>query len=116
MMDQATQRSRGFGYVTYAESSSVEAAMATFKENKIDDKWVEVKRCIPQDKMPPGGKGKGKGKGMDYGGGCGMGGCMGGYGAPAYGGGYGGAAAYGGMGYGAPAAAYGGYGAYGAAG
>jgi len=131
MMDPSTQRSRGFGFVTFTDSSSVEACMQQYNSNEIEGKWIEVKRCIPQDKMAPGSsKGKGKGKGPP-GGGCnggGMGGPPGGagYGAPGgYGGGYGYGGAYnpgyGGYGggyaaYGAPPAAYGypaGYGGYG---
>jgi len=51
MMDQQTQRHRGFGYVTFTEPSAVEAALSTYQDNKIDGKWVEVKRCIPQESM-----------------------------------------------------------------
>jgi len=57
MMDQQTQRHRGFGYVTFTDSTAVEAALAMYQDNKIDGKWVEVKRCIPQESMrtPAGG-------------------------------------------------------------
>eukprot|EP00931_Biecheleriopsis_adriatica_P106519 TRINITY_DN80957_c0_g1_i1.p1 TRINITY_DN80957_c0_g1~~TRINITY_DN80957_c0_g1_i1.p1 ORF type:complete len:323 (+),score=39.32 TRINITY_DN80957_c0_g1_i1:64-1032(+) len=51
MMDAATQRHRGFGFVTYKEPSGVEAALSNDRDNKIDNKWVEVKRCMPQDVM-----------------------------------------------------------------
>jgi len=61
MMDNATQRHRGFGYVTFHESSSVEAAIKNHTDNKIDGKWVEVKRCIPQEHMGGGGGGGGGG-------------------------------------------------------
>lgn len=65
MMDSQTQRHRGFGYVTFSESTAVEAALQNYAANQIDGKWIEVKRCIPQDKMAPGqslkgGKGNGK--------------------------------------------------------
>lgn len=60
MMDQQTQRHRGFGYVTFDEPSAVESAMAVYSDNRIDGKWVEVKRCIPQDQMRDGGGSKGK--------------------------------------------------------
>eukprot|EP00930_Biecheleria_cincta_P074978 TRINITY_DN62178_c0_g1_i1.p2 TRINITY_DN62178_c0_g1~~TRINITY_DN62178_c0_g1_i1.p2 ORF type:complete len:348 (-),score=59.48 TRINITY_DN62178_c0_g1_i1:49-1065(-) len=63
MMDASTQRSRGFGFVTFSNNSAVEAVMAVYKTNEIEGKWVEVKRCIPQDKMAPGQSSKGKGKG-----------------------------------------------------
>jgi len=61
MMDAQTQRHRGFGYVTFAEPSAVEAALTNYPENNIDGKWVEVKRCVPQEAM----RDKGKGKGFD---------------------------------------------------
>lgn len=60
MIDQATQRHRGFGFVTFSDNSGVEAAIAKYATNQIDGKWVEVKRCVPQDKMAPG-KGKSRG-------------------------------------------------------
>mmetsp|Transcript_24275 Transcript_24275/g.45904 ORF Transcript_24275/g.45904 Transcript_24275/m.45904 type:complete len:307 (-) Transcript_24275:116-1036(-) len=131
MMDPSTQRSRGFGFVTFTDSSSVEACMQNYNSNEIEGKWIEVKRCIPQDKMAPGSGGKGKGKGKGPPSGCnGGGGGPGmapqggpGYGGGAYGGGYGGYGGayspgyggYGGYGYAAPPAAYGypGYGGYG---
>jgi len=43
MFDRGTQRSRGFGYVSFASSASMEAVIAV--HHTIDDKWVEVKRC-----------------------------------------------------------------------
>mmetsp|Transcript_73647 Transcript_73647/g.238072 ORF Transcript_73647/g.238072 Transcript_73647/m.238072 type:complete len:288 (+) Transcript_73647:75-938(+) len=72
MMDQMTQRHRGFGYVTFSDSSAVEAALQMYPENKIDGKWIEVKRCIPQESMRCCGggssnKGKGSSKGYDAG-------------------------------------------------
>eukprot|EP00450_Noctiluca_scintillans_P008465 CAMPEP_0194510694 /NCGR_PEP_ID=MMETSP0253-20130528/42105_1 /TAXON_ID=2966 /ORGANISM="Noctiluca scintillans" /LENGTH=305 /DNA_ID=CAMNT_0039353955 /DNA_START=10 /DNA_END=925 /DNA_ORIENTATION=+ len=51
MMDSQTQRHRGFGYVTFTDSSAVEGALKNYSDNRIDGKWVEVKRCIPQDAM-----------------------------------------------------------------
>mmetsp|Transcript_92299 Transcript_92299/g.214456 ORF Transcript_92299/g.214456 Transcript_92299/m.214456 type:complete len:272 (+) Transcript_92299:183-998(+) len=72
MMDQQTQRHRGFGYVTFSDSSAVEAALQMYPENKIDGKWIEVKRCIPQESMRSCGactssaRGKGGTKGDAY--------------------------------------------------
>eukprot|EP00931_Biecheleriopsis_adriatica_P117274 TRINITY_DN92808_c0_g1_i1.p1 TRINITY_DN92808_c0_g1~~TRINITY_DN92808_c0_g1_i1.p1 ORF type:complete len:296 (+),score=63.73 TRINITY_DN92808_c0_g1_i1:42-929(+) len=138
MMDSSTQRSRGFGFVTFTESAAVELVMQTYNTNEIDGKWIEVKRCIPQDKMAPGQSTKGKGKGgsqpppdqgpppMMTAPAPGFPGAYGAYGAypPAYGAypGYGYAAppAYGYPGYGYPGfgapppPAYGAYGTYGA--
>ncbi|CAK9103738.1 RNA-binding protein Musashi homolog Rbp6 [Durusdinium trenchii] len=51
MMDAETQRHRGFGFVTFKDSKGVEAALANDKGNQIDKKWVEVKRCMPQEVM-----------------------------------------------------------------
>ncbi|CAJ1335788.1 unnamed protein product [Effrenium voratum] len=51
MMDAQTQRHRGFGFVTFKDPKSVEAALSNDKQNKIDNKWVEVKRCMPQEVM-----------------------------------------------------------------
>lgn len=63
MMDSSTGRHRGFGYVTYHESAGVEAAMASYSENRIDNKWIEVKRCIPQEHMKGQKSGGGRGSG-----------------------------------------------------
>lgn len=54
MMDAATQRHRGFGFVTFMNASSVEMAITNDAGNVIDGKWVEVKRCMPQDVMRSG--------------------------------------------------------------
>lgn len=62
MMDQQTQRHRGFGYVTFTDGAAVEEAIKLYPDNKIDGKWVEVKRCIPQDAMKGGGGGGGGGR------------------------------------------------------
>mmetsp|Transcript_35470 Transcript_35470/g.66047 ORF Transcript_35470/g.66047 Transcript_35470/m.66047 type:complete len:297 (+) Transcript_35470:45-935(+) len=51
MMDAQTQRHRGFGFVTFKDPKGVEAALSNDKLNKIDNKWVEVKRCMPQEVM-----------------------------------------------------------------
>jgi len=63
MMDNQTQRHRGFGYCTFDDSAAVEAVIEQYKENKIDGKWVECKRCVPQDKMKDDGRAKGSDRG-----------------------------------------------------
>lgn len=47
MVDRATNRSRGFGFVTFETEEAVEAVM----RNKCEmmGKWVEVKRAEPRD-------------------------------------------------------------------
>mmetsp|Transcript_95102 Transcript_95102/g.268655 ORF Transcript_95102/g.268655 Transcript_95102/m.268655 type:complete len:253 (+) Transcript_95102:52-810(+) len=54
MKDRETGRSRGFGFVTYDSTHSVDMVMAQYADHMIERKWVEVKRSIPQDQMPPG--------------------------------------------------------------
>eukprot|EP00929_Paragymnodinium_shiwhaense_P069667 TRINITY_DN3513_c0_g1_i2.p1 TRINITY_DN3513_c0_g1~~TRINITY_DN3513_c0_g1_i2.p1 ORF type:complete len:956 (-),score=284.43 TRINITY_DN3513_c0_g1_i2:126-2993(-) len=50
MMDKDNRKPRGFGYVTFRDASSVEAAMNDSRKHWIDNKWVEVKRCLPESK------------------------------------------------------------------
>lgn len=47
MVDRATNRSRGFGFITFETEEGVEAVM----RNKCEmmGKWVEVKRAEPRD-------------------------------------------------------------------
>jgi hypothetical protein len=47
MVDRSTNRSRGFGFVTFENEESVDAVIKT--ENTILGKWVEVKRAEPRD-------------------------------------------------------------------
>lgn len=51
IISDAEGRSRGFGFVTYALSSSVEEAFRN-KPHRIDEKEVDIKRAIPRE-MPP---------------------------------------------------------------
>lgn len=67
MMDNQTQRHRGFGYVTFVDPACVEGTLQNYAANAIDGKWIEVKRCIPQDRMVPGQSFKGKGSGKGFG-------------------------------------------------
>mmetsp|Transcript_11085 Transcript_11085/g.20162 ORF Transcript_11085/g.20162 Transcript_11085/m.20162 type:complete len:195 (-) Transcript_11085:146-730(-) len=102
MKDRETGNSRGFGFVTFDSSDAVDMVMSQYDDHKINDKWVEVKRAVPQNQMPPGSspgpKGGGKGK---SGGGGGSGGAAPGGAPPAAGA------------YGDPSGCYGAYGAYG---
>lgn len=48
MRDPSTRRSRGFGFVTFADSAAADAAMAAH-EHVIDGRRVEAKRAVPRD-------------------------------------------------------------------
>ncbi|KAL1234341.1 Heterogeneous nuclear ribonucleoprotein [Trichinella spiralis] len=50
MRDPVSKRSRGFGFVTYADPEQVNAAMAA-RPHLIDGKEVEPKRAMPKDVM-----------------------------------------------------------------
>ncbi|KAL3660177.1 hypothetical protein V7S43_014708 [Phytophthora oleae] len=126
MIDRDTQRSRGFGFITFEEESSVAEVIS--KNHDIHGKGVEIKRAEPKEARGGGGGGYGGrgGRGGGWrGGGRGGAGGYGGdaYGGGAYGGGGGGGGGYGGGygsgygagyggGYGAAAAYGGGYGGY----
>lgn len=131
MYDRNTNRSRGFGFITFDEEDSVKRTMA--EQHELSGKRVEIKRAEPREARPApnrggppmrgGGRFGGGGGGgyMDRGrGGGGYGGGPDtysrgyGYGAPAAGG-YGYAGGYGSYGGGA-AAAYGGGAGYGGGG
>lgn len=58
--DQETGNSRGFGFVTFDDPASVEAALAMNGQHNLDGKNVEVKAA--QQKGSGGKDGKGKGK------------------------------------------------------
>lgn len=121
MKDKLTQKPRGFGFVRYDSTHSVEAVMAEYDIHQLEGKWVEVKKAVPQQMMEPtvGGrpvsqKGPPMGKGGyappqvgKAGGGYGVHGGCGGYGAyAAPKGAYCAPAVY--NGYGGGAGAYGG--------
>lgn len=72
MKDKVTGKSRGFGFVQYDDPAAVDEIMARYTDHQINGKWVEVKRCVPEEKgdgksSHKGGKaafgGKGLGKG-----------------------------------------------------
>lgn len=45
MMDRETQRSRGFGYISYTSAESADAAISVSGQIAVDGKVVEVKYC-----------------------------------------------------------------------
>eukprot|EP00927_Polykrikos_kofoidii_P055275 TRINITY_DN49551_c0_g1_i1.p1 TRINITY_DN49551_c0_g1~~TRINITY_DN49551_c0_g1_i1.p1 ORF type:complete len:545 (+),score=56.38 TRINITY_DN49551_c0_g1_i1:201-1637(+) len=63
MIDRSTMRSRGFGYVSFADEAAMEAALANADHNAIDDKWVEVKRCEERGSASLGGRSSSAGVG-----------------------------------------------------
>lgn len=48
MFDKKTNRSRGFGFVTFEAEEGVRAVLA--RQHEIMGKWVEIKRAEPRDK------------------------------------------------------------------
>ncbi|CAH8389369.1 unnamed protein product [Eruca vesicaria subsp. sativa] len=123
MIDQATQRPRGFGFVSFDSEDSVDLVLhKTYHD--LSGKQVEVKRALPKDANPglTGGGGRGSSGFPGYGGSGGGGGYEGrvdsnrymqpqntGSGYPPYG-----ASGYGtGYGYGSNGGGYGGFGGYG---
>eukprot|EP00603_Paraphysomonas_imperforata_P002313 CAMPEP_0114432422 /NCGR_PEP_ID=MMETSP0103-20121206/11146_1 /TAXON_ID=37642 ORGANISM="Paraphysomonas imperforata, Strain PA2" /NCGR_SAMPLE_ID=MMETSP0103 /ASSEMBLY_ACC=CAM_ASM_000201 /LENGTH=273 /DNA_ID=CAMNT_0001602095 /DNA_START=24 /DNA_END=840 /DNA_ORIENTATION=+ len=106
MFDRKTNRSRGFGFVTFENEESVRTVLS--RDHEIMGKYVEIKRAEPRDSsnlrggpgMDGGGRGAYSSRGGGYNDGYDMGG-KGGYGGGGYGGGgYGGGGSYGGGGYG----------------
>jgi RNA-binding protein Musashi len=47
MVDRSTNRSRGFGFVTFETEDAVDAVLKN--ENEIMGKWVEIKRAEPRE-------------------------------------------------------------------
>lgn len=58
MMDKATGKPRGFGFVVYEHVSVVDAVLKDYAIHRLDGKWIEVKRATPQEVVPPGGPGQ----------------------------------------------------------
>lgn len=52
MKDPRSQKSRGFGFVTFKEASSVDSAQAN-RPHKIDGKEVDSKRAMPREETSP---------------------------------------------------------------
>ncbi|KAG2482743.1 hypothetical protein HYH03_018337 [Edaphochlamys debaryana] len=117
MVDHNSGRSRGFGFVTFGEETSVEKVFAAGQMHELGGKQVEVKSATPKGSGPQsGGRGGGRGApvpGYGYGAAGGRGGRGGyGYGYQGYGAGYGAFPGYPGYGQYQPGMmmGYGGYG------
>lgn len=54
MYDHATQRPRGFGFVTYETEEAVDEVFKLGAIHTLGDKKVECKRAVPKEHMPPG--------------------------------------------------------------
>jgi len=98
--DRDTGRSRGFGFIRYAQDSDADAAIAAMNNIEFDGRTIRVDKA--SDRGSGGGSGGGGGRDGSYGGGGGYGGRGGGGGYQR--GGYGG----GGGGYGGGQGGYGG--------
>lgn len=64
MIDKATGKPKGFGFVTFDSSDSVELVMRDVESHQLGGKWVECKKA---DGQKGGGGGKGGGKGFEGG-------------------------------------------------
>lgn len=50
MLDPKTNRSRGFGFITYSRSFMVDKAQAA-RPHKVDGRFVEPKRAVPRQEI-----------------------------------------------------------------
>ncbi|KAL4130475.1 hypothetical protein PRIC2_006472 [Phytophthora ramorum] len=64
MIDRDTQRSRGFGFITFEDEASVAEVIS--KSHEIHGKVVEIKRAEPKEARAGGGAGGGGGGGYGY--------------------------------------------------
>ncbi|MCJ7494309.1 MAG: RNA-binding protein [Deltaproteobacteria bacterium] len=65
--DRETGRSRGFGFVTFAEDENAKSAISKLDGSSLDGKTIKVNEA--QEKSPRGGGRSGSGFGGDRGGG-----------------------------------------------
>lgn len=54
MLDRATSRSRGFGFVHFDNKDDMEDAISKMNDTEIDGRKISVTRAIPQDSIKPG--------------------------------------------------------------
>ncbi len=54
MMDKLTKRSRGFGFVTFADKSGMEEAIAEKHDTDMEGRKISVRSAIPESDIPPG--------------------------------------------------------------
>lgn len=51
MKDAVSRRSRGFGFITYINTASVDAALLV-EQHIVDNRRVEAKRAVPRSEVP----------------------------------------------------------------
>ncbi len=73
MMDRATGRPRGFGFVTMSTPEEAQKAIEALNGAQLDGRALTVNIARPREERPPGGGGGGGGR-REYGGGGGGGG------------------------------------------
>src|SRR5471030_1721362 len=73
MMDRATGRPRGFGFVTMSTPEEAQKAIQALNGAQLDGRALTVNVARPREERPPGGGGGGGGR-REYGGGGGGGG------------------------------------------
>jgi cold-inducible RNA-binding protein len=71
MMDRATHRPRGFGFVTMSTEEEAQKAIAAMNGVELDGRAITVNIARPREDRPAGGGGGGR---REYGGGSGGGG------------------------------------------
>lgn len=54
MLDKITNRSRGFGFVTFNDKALMEKAVAEMHEANIENRKISVTKAIPQSETAPG--------------------------------------------------------------
>src|SRR5579859_1541404 len=71
MMDRATGRPRGFGFVTMSSPEEAQKAIAALNGKSVDGRALTVNEARPREERPAGGGGGGRGgrPGGGYGGG-----------------------------------------------
>lgn len=47
MVDKNTQRSRGFGFVTFISEDTVEKVMEDKEIHQLNGKWIDCKKALP---------------------------------------------------------------------
>src|SRR3984957_13824135 len=78
MMDRATGRPRGFGFVTMSSPEEAEKAIQALNAAQLGGRALTVNIARPREDRPPGGGGS-RGPRREYGGGSGGGGGRGRY-------------------------------------